>query len=179
MALVLRILKDDTPDIRTIVLKAKKSIDDSIIVTDHPELDVLILPAENKVVAIAKEQLDDEVYETQERLFKHLVSDGVVKYDSVQAGNIFMSLEATLLQALQGDKIQYLLYSLFNFMKKDLPFYKDQEIFEKEFEKSLMEPEIDEFTTHETAVAKHAKRRGTMRPHGRQHYYGIGSIYRG
>ena len=43
-----------------------------------------------------KEEMDDEVYETQDRLFKHLVRHGVCDYDSVQGGGVFMSMEKDL-----------------------------------------------------------------------------------
>jgi hypothetical protein len=105
-----------------IIIKIKDldPIDGNIIISDHPEIDILILPAQKKVVTLAKEELDDEVYETQQRFFRFLVTRGVVIYDSVQAGNLFMSLEAKIPDAKEGDKIQYLLYSISEFMEKDL-----------------------------------------------------------
>jgi len=174
MAIIIKI--KDLSAIERVLLKARKTIDGNIIVADHPEIDIMILPAQNKIVAIAKEQLDDEVYETQERLFRFLVSRGVIEYDSIQAGNLFMSLEAKIPKAKEGDKVQYLLYSISEFMEKDLPFYQDQKEFEKEMEKSLLEPEPDEYTDYETATATHKDRKGTLRPQMRP--YGISTIYR-
>jgi len=174
MAIIIKI-KDLNP-VERILLKAKKTIDGNIIVADHPEIDIMILPAQNKIVALPKEQLDDEIYETQERLLRFLVSKGVIEYDSIQAGNLFMSLEAKIPKAKQGDKVQYLLYSISEFMEKDLPFYQDQKEYEKEMEKNLLQPEPDEFTDYETAVATHKDRKGSLRPQMRP--YGISTIYR-
>ena len=70
MAIIIKI-KDLDP-VERILLKAKKTIDGNIIISDHPEIDILILPAQKKVVTLAKEELDDEVYETQQRFFRFL-----------------------------------------------------------------------------------------------------------
>jgi hypothetical protein len=174
MAIIIKI-KDLDP-VERILLKAKKTIDGNIIISDHPEIDILILPAQKKVVTLAKEELDDEVYETQQRFFRFLVTRGVVIYDSVQAGNLFMSLEAKIPDAKEGDKIQYLLYSISEFMEKDLPYYEDKKEFERELEKSLLEPEPDEYTDYETAIKTHRDRKGTLRPQMRP--YGISTIYK-
>ena len=48
----------------------------------------------------------------------------------------------------KGDKIQYVLYAISNFLELDLPFYQDQKDFEKEME-SLLEPEPDEYTEYD------------------------------
>ena len=174
MAIIIKI-KELVP-VERVLLKAKKTIDGNIIVSDHPEVDIMILPAQKKIVALSKEELDDEVYETQDRLFKFLILKGVVEYDSVQAGNLFMSVEAKIPDAKEGDKIQYLLYSISEFMEKDLPYYEDKKEFEREMERSLLEPEPDEFTDHETAIKTHRDRKGTLRPQMRP--YGISTIYR-
>ena len=77
MAIKLDIIIDN-PEIEKIFLKARKTIDGNIIISDHPELDIMILASKSKLVALPKEELDDEVYESQQRLFKHLVMKGVV-----------------------------------------------------------------------------------------------------
>ena len=174
MALKLKIKINDKP-IEKILLKAKKTIDGNIIVSDHPEINIMILTAKNKIVSLPKDELDDELYDTQKRLFDYLVSQGVVDYTTVQDGNIFMSREATIPDAAgKGDKIQYCLYAVSNFMDKDLPFYKNMETFEKEVESHLLTPEVDEYT--EFDPSRHSDVKGTLPP--RFIKYGIHSIYR-
>ena len=165
----------EQPSIETISLKAKKTIDGNIIIVDHPEIDIMILPAQRKVVALPKEELDDEIYETQSRLFKFLVLRGVVIYNTVQAGNLFMSLEASYPEAKQGDAVQYILLSLSKFMDQDLPFYDDQKEFEAEMEKNLLTPEEDEYTEFDPD-RYHSDKKGSLRPQNPT--YGISSIYR-
>ena len=174
MTQTLKININEKP-VEKILLKARKTIDGNIIVSDHPDMDILILPAKNKVVALPGEQLDDELYDSQKRLFDYLVKKGVIDYSTVQDGNLFMSKEATIPEAVgDGDKIQHCLYTISNFIKKEMPFYKNQKEYEKEMEKSLLEPEPDEYT--EFDPSRHSDVKGTLPP--RMVKYGIHSIYR-
>tara|TARA_R100000008_G_scaffold79612_1_gene61431 strand:- start:250 stop:777 length:528 start_codon:yes stop_codon:yes gene_type:complete len=174
MAIKLKLIIDDKK-VEKIILKAKRALDGSIIVSDHPDVDIMVFPQKNKIVAIAKDQLDDEVYESQKRFFKFLVSNGIVGFDSVQDGNLFMSKEAKILpMAGPGDPIQYSLYSISKFIENEAPFYKDMKSFEKEMEQKLLEPEIDEYT--EFDPARHSDQKGTLPP--KMVKYGISSVYR-
>ena len=84
----------DTEKDAIIFLNARKTIDGNIIISDHPDMDLLISLKNNKIIALAKKEMDDEVYDSQKRLYKHLVKMGIVNFDSVQSGNLFMSMEA-------------------------------------------------------------------------------------
>tara|TARA_R100000008_G_scaffold80495_1_gene62965 strand:- start:4981 stop:5508 length:528 start_codon:yes stop_codon:yes gene_type:complete len=174
MAIVIKLKSGSGIKLEKILLKAKKTIDGNIIVSDHPELDIMILTGQKKIVTLPKEELDDEVYDSQNRMFKFLMRRGVIKYDSVQGGNLFMSMEAAIPDADDGDKIQYLLYSIADFIEKEMPFYRNQEQFEKEMEEQLLEPEVDEYTEFDPRM--HSQRKGSLPPRFTQ--WGINSIYR-
>ena len=175
MALVIKIKSESGQEVEKVLLKAKKTIDGNIIVSDHPELDIIVFPNKSRLVAFPKDQLDDEVYETQKRLFDFLKRRGVIDYESVQAGNLFMSMEGTIPKAAQGDKIQYVLYVVSDFMDQDLPFYDSQKEYEEGMEKRLLDPEIDEYTEHDPDKY-HSDRKGSLPPRLTQ--YGINTIYR-
>jgi hypothetical protein len=165
----------DNKKIEKILLKARKTIDGNIIISDHPEIDIIIFSNSSKIVALPKEELDDEIYDTENRLFRFLAKKGVVDYNTIQGGNLFMSMEAKIPEAEEGDKIQFVLYCLVEFIEKELPFYEDQKEFEQEMEKSLLEPEIDEYTDLNTSK-HHAETKGSLPP--RYSRWGIGNIYR-
>ena len=162
-------------EVKKIILKARRTLDGKILIPDHPDLDIVVIPDKNKIVAFPKEEMDDEVYETQDRLFRHLVKQGVCTYDSVQGGGVFMSIEATIPDMSDGDNLQYLIYSISEFLDVDLPFYQDREEFEKNHEKSLLDPEPDEYTEHDPERFHHDVK-GSLRPNMRP--YGISTIYR-
>ena len=75
-------------------LKARRTLDGSILVTDHEDIDIVIVPAVNKILAMPKDEMTDDVYETQDRFYKFLSKNGVILLDSVQAGNIYGVMEA-------------------------------------------------------------------------------------
>jgi len=174
MALNLKITIDNRV-IEKILLNARKTIDGNIIVRDHPEIDILIIAKSNKVVALPKEQMDDEVYDAQSRLFKHLLQRGVIDYNTVQAGNLFMSMEAQIPEADSGDKIQFVLYACSLFVDEEQPFYDNLQDFEDEVEKQLLEPESDEYTKFDPEE-HHAETKGSLPP--RFVRWGISNIYR-
>ncbi len=174
MPLELNITIDSTP-IEKVLLNARRTIDGNIIVRDHPEIDIFIMNKTGKIVAMPKEQMDDEVYDAQDRLFKHLVQRGVINYDTIQTGNLFMTMEAKIPEAESGDKIQFVLYAVSLFIDEELPFYANMEEFEDEMEKQLLEPEVDEFTEFD-AEKYHDETKGTLPP--RFANWGISNIYR-
>jgi len=173
-SMIIKVSVDDK-EVKKIFLKARKSIDGNIIVTSHPEIIIFIMPKTSKVVAVPRDELDEELHSTQERMFRFLVNDGVITHDSVQAGNIFMSMEGKIPDPVgEGNKIEYTLYSISKFLDKEMPFYADQKEFEEEEEKRLLDPEVDEFT--EFDPARHGENKGSLAPN--MISYGINTIYR-
>ena len=161
--------------VEKILLKAKKTLDGNIIISDHPDMNILVMPSKSKVVCLPKDELDDELYDSQKRLFDFLIKKGVVDFNTVQGGNLFMTKEGTIPEAAgKGDKIQHCLYAISKFIDEEMPFYHHQEEFEKEMEKNLLDPEPDEYT--EFDPNRHSDVKGTMPP--RMVKYGIHSIYR-
>jgi len=174
MALKLKITIDNRV-IEKILLNARRTIDGNIIVRDHPDIDIFIISGKNKVVCMPKEQMDDEIYDAQKRLFKHLMQKGVIDINSIQAGNTFMSMEAAIPKADSGDPIQFVLFAISDFCDQEQPFYDDLKDFEKEMEKQLLEPEPDEHTEFDPEKY-HSDVKGSLPP--RFASYGINSIYR-
>jgi hypothetical protein len=174
MAITIKVSIRDKP-IEKILLKATKTLDGNIIIADHPDMDIIVLPAKSKIVTMPKEDLDDELYDTQERFFKYLIKRGVVSHDSFKAGNLFMAMEATIPEySGDGDRLQYVLYVISSFIDEEKPAYEGQKEFEKAFEKSLLDPEPDEFTEFDPHRQQDTK--GSLPP--KMVSYGIHSIYR-
>ena len=84
----------------TLELNARKTLDGDLVVRDHPDVDVVIMPKKMKVVAFPKDSLTEETYQTQTKMFDFLMKRGVVTRDSVQGGNVFGSMEAKIVPSL-------------------------------------------------------------------------------
>ena len=72
------VITDEGRKVEKILLNARKTIDGNIIISDHPDMNILIIPAKNKIVALPKGELDDELYDSQKRLFDYLFKKGVI-----------------------------------------------------------------------------------------------------
>lgn len=175
MPIKINIVSETGENVEKILVNARKTIDGNILIFDHPDMNVMIIPTKSKIVALPKNEIDDELYDTQKRFFKFLVNKGVVDYESVQDGNMFMTKEAVIPEMQgSGDKIQYCLYVISKFIEDELPFYENMEKFKEEMEDQLLEPEIDEYTEFDPSRQRTVK--GTLPP--AMVKYGIHSIYR-
>jgi len=105
--------------LKTVALEVKKSLDGNLMIFDHRDIDIVILPESNKVVTFPKGEYSKHVYPSQDKLFAYLRHDGVIKYDSIQGGNIFMSMEAIIAESEEVNVIDATLYSISKFMDKE------------------------------------------------------------
>lgn len=65
-------------------LDIRRTLDDNLIISDHPDIDIVIVPNSGKVVAMAKKLNSGVVYGAQDRLFTFLKDRGVVDPGSIQ-----------------------------------------------------------------------------------------------
>tara|TARA_R100001244_G_scaffold25388_1_gene25877 strand:+ start:234 stop:761 length:528 start_codon:yes stop_codon:yes gene_type:complete len=140
-------------------LRARKTLDGNILVIDHPDMDIVVSPKENKVLALSKTQYGDHVYAAQSRLFEYLAKHGVIKGSSIHGGNVFGSLEGVILESTDSkkvDPIQMTLYVLTHFLLEEKPHYDALHQYEQDFEKELLEP--DPYTP--LGKIPHEKRKG-------------------
>lgn len=132
----------------TLELNARSTLDGNLAIFDHHDIDIVVMPKESKILTMAKEQMSDEVYDTQSRLFEFLVKKGVVLPDSVQGGNVYGSLEGKYPPVNeQGiDTFQATVLGISKFIDKEKPFFEWQKQVEVEKNNSLLEPTEDEST---------------------------------
>ena len=168
----------ENPIAAKVNLKARKTMDGNILIIDHPEIDIVLSPAKNKVVALSKSQYGDHVYATQSRLFEHLTRAGVVDASSVHGGNVFGSLEGKLLTPMEPkktDPIQMSLYTVVGFLLEEKPHYLAAQEYRIEFEKELLDPSEKDST--ELGEIPQKDKKGSLdsrvRPYGYQYLYSI------
>jgi hypothetical protein len=126
--------------IKTIALEVKKSLDGNLMIFDHQDIDIVILPESKKVVTFPKNEYSKHVYPTQDKLFNYLRKEGVIKYDSIKGGNIFMSMEAMLAESEEVNSIDATLYSISKFMDGEKEIFAYEDDMEKQEEDYLTEP---------------------------------------
>ena len=154
----------DGPVQAKLSMEIRRTVDGSYIITDHPSLDIIVLPEDMKVVALAKESFGDQVYDTQNRLFSFLNQKGVVVYDSVQGGNVYSSMEAIIPESkITGvDSIQAIVFSIGKFLEEEKPYFEQAQQYIEDEERRLLDPSEEDST--ELGDVAHEETKGANRP---------------
>jgi hypothetical protein len=159
--------------LKTVALEVKKSLDGNLMIFDHRDIDIVILPESKKVVTFPKGEYSKHVYPSQNKLFNYLRQDGVIKYDSIQGGNIFMSMEAIIAESEEVNVIDATLYSISKFMDSEKETFDYEDNMEREEEKYLTEPTPEDST--ELGEVPEAPRKGSIVPGINP--YGLAGVY--
>ena len=120
MSVTINITKDNIPQVVTLELKARKSLDGNIMIFDHEDMDIIVMPQKSKIVTFARDDFSDSVYEAQNRMFNFLKRRGVVDYETIRGGSVYGSLEASIQTALDENmnNIDYAIYGIYKFLKR-------------------------------------------------------------
>ena len=155
-------------------LKARRTLDGNVMIFDHKEIDIVLMPSKKKILAFAKDRMNDEVYEAQERLFHFLRRKGVIELESVQGGTVYSSMEAKIAESKDYNPFQVALFSVGKFIEEERPYFEYETAYEDAEEKRLTEPGPEDSTDFDPE--RHATSKGSLRPGVRP--YGIAAVYR-
>lgn len=154
-------------------LKARRTLDGNILITEHSEMDIVIMPEKMKIVAFVRDSYEDTVYEAQNRLFKYLFKKGLISPDSVHGGNVYGSMEAKMVPAQSPVAIDEMaLLVVGKFIEAEKPSMDYQKAMEDERIEDLTEP--DEVERTELGKIPHAAEKGSVPIHQvRRYAYGL------
>lgn len=149
----------------TLELNARSTLDGNFAIFDHHDIDIVVMPKESKILAMAKEQMSDEVYDTQNRLFEFLTKKGIVLPETVQGGNVYGSLEARYppINEQGIDTFQATILGISKFIDKEKPFFEWQKQVEIEKNNSLLDPSEEDST--ELGEVPQRETQGTISKH--------------
>jgi len=160
-------------------MAARRTLDNNILILDHADIDIIVYTEQQKVLAIAKDEFGENVYETQDRLFRFLSKKGVVDISTVHSGNVYGSMQAKILESkIDGiDGTQMTVFSIEKFLEAERPYFMIAKAYQKAEEDRLTEPDDEEST--ELGEVPHEEKKGSL---GTAYAYGMGgspSIKRG
>jgi len=155
-------------------LDIRKTLDGNIIISDHPDIDIIVIPGKNKILALAKKLNSGVVYGAQDRLFNFLKERGVVAPESIQGGNIFASLEGDIPPAPDLPVIKIAIINIAKWIEKETPALDFVENYEQEVDQDYTDPD-KEYST-ELGQVPQAAEKGSIRPSLVRGPYGL-SIY--
>ena len=152
-------------------MAVRKSMDGRIMISDHPDIDIVLIPEKRKVVVFAKETFGDHVYASQNIFFNYLSKKGVVAPESVKGGNVYGSLEAKISESNNKvDPIKFVLLVTSKFLEEEKEHFKSEQDQHRLIKKYLTNPP-DEHST-ELGEVPHAERKGSIYPGTRPYNFG-------
>ena len=155
-------------------LDMRQTLGGDYVVFDHPDIDIVIMPQMKKVVAFPKDRISDTTYDTESRLFDFMCKKGVIARDSVQAGNVYASLQGLFEIPIQPkakegteaqdplDPLQPILFIIGKFIEMEKPRYEYIKKLDDEEEDYYTEP--TDANSTELGEVPHAREKGTIRP---------------
>jgi len=169
-------LKDKIGIQKEIRLNVRKTLGEELVVFDHPEVDIVIIPEGNKILALPKDVPSDEVYETQNRLFALLRKEGIIEPDSIKSGFVYGSLEGQMYLNERVDMIQAALFGIDKFITEERPHFEFIEEFEQAMDQWIADPEEDDST--ELGEVPQEPVKGSIRPGWIRGPYGMSIMNR-
>ena len=154
-------------------LKARKSSEGNIMVLDHVDIDIIVMPEKNKVLAVTKENYTDDVYDSQNRLFQYLSRKGLIDLTSIKSGNVYGSLEASYVpEVFNGaDAIETIVFGVGKFIEEEKPYFAYNQKIEDDETERTTSPE-DSTTLGDVP---HADVKGSIPVDPQGSYWGVGT----
>ena len=159
-------------------MNIRKSLDGNLMIFDHEEIDIVVMPSKNKIVAFPKDELSEAIYAAQDRLFYYLVKKGVVQPETVHGGSVYGSMEATISQSYNNavDPVEMSVFIVKKFIEEEEPYFS---LYKKQKEdriKTLTDPDDEEST--DLGDVPHEEEKGSLRHGWLRGPYGMSSFYR-
>lgn len=126
-----------------------------------------------KVVTVPKSVSTEDVYDFQNRLFELLADRGIVDRASIQGGNVFRSLEASVYESEKVNSMQAAVYVIAEFIETEAQHEKIADQYEKELEDMYTHPSDRDST--EYGEVPQGNEKGSMRPG--YYYYPLRNRY--
>lgn len=127
-------------------MRLRSALNGDLIILDHKDIDIIIQPQNNKVVAFAKDILSDVVYGAESRLLEYLRKNGIIEYDSIQGGNVYGSMEGKIMTSSTYDSIKSTILNISEWMKTEQSYMRGVTAYEEMEEDALVDPDNEDST---------------------------------
>lgn len=177
MAIVVKVGPAATQKIVTLELDIRKSLSGDLMIFDHGDIDIVLSPGKNKIVAFPKEETNDIVYGAQNRLFAFLYKRGVVVAESIRAGAFFGSFEGSMEETPSADVSapKMALINIANFITEERPYFENTEAIISMTDDELLEP--DKADSTELGDVPQRAEQGSIRPSYVRDPYSLSYMY--
>ena len=142
-------------------IAVKKALNGDLMFLSHPHVNAIVKKDKNKLLTFAKDaKYTDDAYAAMKRLLTHLADAGLVGFDTIQGGNIYASLEATMVEPPEDRSIiQLVTFHIGEWLNKESSDVYD-DYYQDEVEEYLLEPDDEDST--ELGEVPQEEKKGTM-----------------
>jgi len=159
----LKVKIKDPPRLLEFDLNLRRALNGDLMIFDHADIDIIVMLEKKKIVAFAKDLMTEVVYGAESRLFDHLKKRGIVAFDSIQGGNVYGSLEASLLDSKELDSVKASLYEISKWMDSERPYFEAVKAHDEMMDDEILNPEGDDAT--ELGDVPHEEEKGSIKQH--------------
>ena len=145
-----------------VYLKIRSTLGGDYMIFDHPLYDIAIMPGKNKIVTFVRDDAHFNPYPSQNKFFNFLRFKGIIMPDTVQAGNVYGSLEAMYPVNDKVDTVEVILLAIHDFLKKETPEIMAALDYEINVEDTYTDPDEEDAT--ELGEVPHEDKKGSIDP---------------
>ena len=127
-------------------LHMRKALNGDLMIFEHKEIDIIIMPDKKKIVAFAKDLMSEVVYGAESRLMEHLRKSGIIEFDSIQGGNVYGSLEGKIHESKERDSIKSTIYQVHKWLESEAPYIAATTGHDEQMEDAILEPDAENST---------------------------------
>jgi hypothetical protein len=154
--------EEKSPVVTSIDLKIRRSLNGDYYISDHADIDIIIMKDKKKILAIAKDMMSELVYGAQDRLFDFMLKKGIVAPESIQGGSIYGSMEGTLHSSEEYDAVKMAIINISKYIDEERPYFEFMEKFDEMETDRFVDPEEEDST--ELGEVPHGEQKGVLRP---------------
>jgi hypothetical protein len=99
-------------------LQVKKTLEGNLLISDHDHMDIVVVPAANKILTLPKPMAEKDIYEYQRDFMYSLFKGGLINADAAQGGPRFGIIEAQYAAEGSVDPLQSLLLQIESWIQK-------------------------------------------------------------
>jgi hypothetical protein len=177
MPVVIRIGPDANAKKVKLEINARQALNGDVLIFDHGDIDIVLSPSTNKVVAFPKETMTDLVYGAQNRLMTQLFKKGIVVPESIQGGSYFGALEATIQESTNPDinGAKLALINISSFIEEERPYFENKEAIISMTDDELIHPDKEHST--ELGEVPQSTEKGSIRQNYIRDPYSLNYMY--
>lgn len=177
MPIVIKIGKEANAKKVRLELNARQALNGDVMIFDHGDIDIVLSPKNNKIVAFPKETMSDMVYGAQNRLMTQLFKKGIIVPESIQAGSYFGALEGSIQESANPEinAPKLALINISQFIEEERPYFENKEAIISMTDDEYLHPDKEDST--ELGEVPQSTEKGSMKRQFVRDPYSLNYIY--